>query len=319
MIDVGGYKYSANPFHNHSLASQKPISDRFSDNGVEKRLHYVIKNNDFVISVALPEGTEESFNELLLEAQLLYDCSPVPKDVLQVRQKPFKYKGTVERNDSRKCSLLVSISILSSQHEDMNFVIFIIAKDSKSGKVVANGYSDPIQVISKPDVLRKKREPKAKKRTWNDRITEMLERIEANQQKHQDAIKLVYDQQKEIQVAPKPVSIFSSIPTATPTPSPIEKTSQQKPENKLERAFQDLLAAYKEIATEERPTKIKKLVATTSVGDESCLQDLVSTMQLSFVPTQLTPKSVSSLLTDDLDLNNLINELFAPGEDLSVF
>jgi len=280
----------------------------------------VIKNNEFVISVALPEGTEETFNDLHLEAQLLYDCSPTPKDVLQVRQKPFKYKGTVERNDSRKCSLLVSISILSSQHEDMNFVIYIISKDSKSGKVVANGYSDPIQVISKPDVLRKKREPKSKKRTWNDRITEMLERIEVNQQKHQDAIKLVYDQQKETQVIPKPVSIFaSSVPAATTQPTPTE--APQKAENKLERAFKDLLSAYKEIATEERPTKIKKLVATTSISDESCLQDLVSTMQLSFVPTQLTTsKSSSPLLTDDLDLNNLINELFASGgEDLSVF
>ena len=288
--------------------------DRFSDNGVEKRLHYVIKNNEFVISVALPEGTEETFNELHLEAQLLYDCSPAPKDVLQVRQKPFTYKGTVERNDTRKCSLVVSISILSSQHEDMNFVIFIIAKDSKSGKVVANGYSDPIQVISKPEVLRKKREPKSKKRTWNDRITEMLERIEVNQQKHQDAIKLVYDKQKEIQ--PKTTSIFSntlSAVTMAPTATP------PKPENRLERAFQELLSAYKEIASEERPTKIKKLVATTSIGDESCLQDLVSTMQLSFAPVQLTSKSISPLLTDDLDLNNLINELFAPSEDLSVF
>ena len=162
--------------------------DRFSDNGVEKRLHYVIKNNEFIICVSLPEGTQGSFNDLLLEAQLLYDCSPVPKDVLQVRQKPFKYKGTVERGDIRKCTLNVSISILSSQHEDMNFVIFVTAKDSKTGKVVANGYSDPIQVVSKPDVFRKKQEPKSKKRTWNDRITEMLERIEANQQKHQDAI-----------------------------------------------------------------------------------------------------------------------------------
>ena len=289
--------------------------DRFSDNGVEKRLHYVIKNNEFIICVSLPEGTQGSFNDLLLEAQLLYDCSPVPKDVLQVRQKPFKYKGTVERGDIRKCTLNVSISILSSQHEDMNFVIFVTAKDSKTGKVVANGYSDPIQVVSKPDVFRKKQEPKSKKRTWNDRITEMLERIEANQQKHQDAIKLVYDQQKEIVVPKSSQSVFATAPvTTTNTPAPVMKN----PENRLELAFQELISAYKEIASEERPTKIKKLVANTSISDESCLQDLVSTVQLSFAP-QLTTKSVSPLLTDDLDLNNLINELFAGNENLSVF
>ena len=199
----------------------------------------MIKNNEFIICVSLPEGTQGSFNDLLLEAQLLYDCSPVPKDVLQVRQKPFKYKGTVERGDIRKCTLNVSISILSSQHEDMNFVIFVTAKDSKTGKVVANGYSDPIQVVSKPDVFRKKQEPKSKKRTWNDRITEMLERIEANQQKHQDAIKLVYDQQKEIVVPKSSQSVFATAPvTTTNTPAPVMKN----PENRLELAFQELLS-----------------------------------------------------------------------------
>mmetsp|Transcript_25005 Transcript_25005/g.31823 ORF Transcript_25005/g.31823 Transcript_25005/m.31823 type:complete len:177 (-) Transcript_25005:32-562(-) len=105
----------------------------------------------------------------------------------------------------------------------MNFLLEIKAKDSETNKVVATGFSEPVQVISKPDVLRKKREPKKKKRTWNDRITETLERLEAKQN---ETIRLISSQQ-----------------TCA-----------------FETAFYDLVRAYREMKEEERPTKIRKLV-----------------------------------------------------------
>merc|ERR1712137_50415 len=167
--------------------------DRFSDNGVGKNLHYVIKNAEFSIVMELPQSLEDcSFDGLILESHLLYDCAPEPKEVLQLKQQPFKYKGTVDPDDSRRCIVQASISILSSQHEDMNFVLKFVANDRNDGEPVVVGFSEPVQVISKPDVLRKKREPKKKKRTWNDRITETLERLEAKQN---ETIRLISSQQ----------------------------------------------------------------------------------------------------------------------------
>merc|ERR1712137_1224489 len=157
----------------------------------------VIKNNQFTILVELPKSTKQTFNNLTIEAHLMYDCSPKPKPVLQVRQTPYKYKGIVERDDPRKCTLQVSISILSSQHENMNFVLELTARDSNSNKVVACGYSEPVHVISKPGVLVNLQGAKKKKRTWNDRITERLERIEAKQ-----------NELLALQKAPKPEDTF---------------------------------------------------------------------------------------------------------------
>lgn len=285
--------------------------DRFSDNGVEKNLHYVIKNNEFSVVVELPDNVENTnFNRLAIEAQLLYDCSPKPKEVLQVRQKPYKYKGIVERGDPRKCTLQVSISILSSQHEDMNFLLEIKAKDSETNKVVATGFSEPVQVISKPDVLRKKREPKKKKRTWNDRITETLERLEAKQN---ETIRLISSQQ-----------------TCGMDSDPFQLLNTPKhPSEAFETAFYDLVRAYREMKEEERPTKIRKLV--TGNQFDPTVNEMVSSLHsctssnsldTSF-PSKGKPSSTvtdygtvkteaSDLFPSDFDINNLVEDLFLP-------
>jgi len=281
--------------------------DRFCDNGIEKRLHYVIKNNEFQILVELPEDVQNAtFNDLLLEAQLLYDCSPKPKEVLQVRQKPFKYKGAVETGDLRKCCLQVSISILSSQHEDMNFVLFLQAKNTKTGEVLASGYSDPVQVISKPDVLRKKREPKKKKRTWNDRVTELLERIEAKQTKHDQMLSQI----SANQISSDPFADLFSVHTPSAPVNPFHK---------FERAYCDLVSAYREMEPLERPAKIRKLVQSNP-GDLEDVSSLFSCFQSSLPASSPATDSSSPLkksvqsfapLMDDLDLNNLVSELFS--------
>jgi len=223
--------------------------DRFSDNGVEKNLHYVIKNAEFSVVMELPESIgQHSFDDLLLESHLLYDCAPEPKEVLQLKQQPFKYKGTVDPDNSRSCIVQASISILSSQHEDMNFVLKFVANDRENGEPVVVGYSEPIQVISKPDVLRKKRQPKAKKRTWNDRITETLERMEAKQEE----LLKQFAEQKDVRCI-SPSSSPALVHDQTPTPSPSEN---------FESAFYHLVQAYKNLSADERPSKIRKLFQT---------------------------------------------------------
>jgi len=259
----------------------------------------VIKNNEFLLVVELPAETKTSFNELVLEAQLLYDCSPSPKDVLQVRQKPFRYKSSVDPKDTRKCCLQVSISILSSQHEDMNFLLFLEAKHSKTKEVLASGYSDPVQVISKPDVLRKKREPKQKKRTWNDRVTEMLEQIQ-NKQAEQEKVL-------------KQLSANQSDPLAALFSASSKDLQSASPSQRFERAYHDLLSAYRELAPPERPTKIRKLVESNP-EDTKDLVNLFSDFQ-TLVPYSSPPPPGFPLspspLVEDLDLNNLVSELFS--------
>merc|ERR1712032_701938 len=203
----------------------------------------------------LPKSLEDrSFDDLLLESHLLYDCAPEPKEGLQLKQQPFKYKGTVDPDDSRRCIVQASISILSSQHEDMNFVLKFVANDRDDGEPVVVGFSEPIQVISKPDVLRKKRQPKTKKRTWNDRITETLERMEAKQE---ELLKQLADQK---------------LPSPTPAP-PVQVTSA--PSESFENAFYHLVQAYKNLSADERPSKIRKLFQTPDGLADLTTADLV--------------------------------------------
>merc|ERR1712137_595126 len=232
--------------------------DRFSDNGVEKNLHYVIKNAEFSVVMELPQSLEDcSFDGLILESHLLYDCAPEPKEVLQLKQQPFKYKGTVDPDDSRRCIVQASISILSSQHEDMNFVLKFVANDRNDGEPVVVGFSEPIQVISKPDVLRKKRQPKAKKRTWNDRITETLERMEAKQE---ELLKQLAEQKD------------GCVPSPSPTPA---QTTQSSASESFENAFYHLVQAYKNLSADERPSKIRKLFQTSDGMADLTTADLV--------------------------------------------
>lgn len=291
--------------------------DRFCDNGTEKNLHYVIKNNEFSVLVELPDDVKtQTFSQLSLEANLLYDCSPKPKEVLQVRQRPYKYKGIVERGDPRKCTLQVSISILSSQHEDMNFVLEIKAKDTTTNSIVASGFSEPVQVISKPDVLRKKREPKKKKRTWNDRITETLERIEAKQN---EALRLIQTQQNNSNSQSNSFDdAFQQIFGAT--------TTSQHPSEEFENAFYSLVRAYNQMNESERPRKIRKLMDGNQF--DPSVNELISTMHdqsvaakklAAFPPTlpSYTPvkdktkeQSLGMLEAKDFAFDGLVEDLF---------
>jgi len=225
-----------------------------------------------------------------------------------VRQKPYKYKGIVERGDPRKCTLQVSISILSSQHEDMNFLLEIKAKDTKSNKVVAMGFSEPVQVISKPDVLRKKREPKKKKRTWNDRITETLERLEAKQN---EAIRLISEKTQTRGMDLDPFELL---------------TAPTHPSEAFEKAFYDMVRAYREMNEDERPTKIRKLVDSNQY--DPTVTELVNSLHSSKVdPTvpphkEITPtylaynvkaeaQTNNTAFPSDFDLDGLVEDLFA--------
>lgn len=237
-----------------TLNGQTALStDRCSDNGIEKNLHYVIKNNTYSVDISLPSSVP-TFSSLALEAEILYDSQPKPKDVFQVKATPFKYKGVVDNKNKRRCTLEFSVSVLSSQHEDMNFLVHIVCRDTTTQRLVAEGYSEPMQCISKPDVLRKKRGVKTKKRTWNDRVTESLARLEEMQR----ATLLLVSEQPH-----KAAKLCDSS----------AKAGGEDPSDMFERGFRTMLEAYSKMATEKRAFKVRKMaVAATPTEQQTFLE-----------------------------------------------
>jgi len=73
-----------------------------------------------------------------------------------LKVQPLSYKGIIKEGDSKTCVLELTIGVLSSQHEDMNFKVLIQAVDSTNNNKIANLFicSEPVQVISKPDVFK---------------------------------------------------------------------------------------------------------------------------------------------------------------------
>lgn len=240
-----------------TLNGQTALStDRCSDNGIEKNLHYVIKNNTYSVDISLPASVKPSFSSLALEAEILYDSQPKPKDVFQVKATPFKYKGVVDNKNKRRCTLEFSVSVLSSQHEDMNFLVHIVCRDTATQKLVAEGYSEPMQCISKPDVLRKKRGVKTKKRTWNDRVTEALERLEEMQRA---TLVLMTEQppQKAAKLA-----------------EPCGKAVQEDPADMFERGFRTMLEAYTNMAADKRAFKVRKMAVAANPAEQQAFLEM---------------------------------------------
>lgn len=158
--------------------------EKFNQDGVQKNLHVVVKNNPFILDVqvvcpdqnnnntnsstpsafssaaAIPGSNAVAldFHKITLEAYLLYDCDD-QKEVVCVRATPLSYKGVVNELDPTRCRLELQIAVLSSQHEDMNFRVRLCASNTASKAKLSNlsVTSEPIQVISKPEVLHKKR------------------------------------------------------------------------------------------------------------------------------------------------------------------
>mmetsp|Transcript_10482 Transcript_10482/g.42782 ORF Transcript_10482/g.42782 Transcript_10482/m.42782 type:complete len:204 (-) Transcript_10482:270-881(-) len=138
----------------------------------------------------------------------------------------------------------------------MNFLVHIVCKDSATSKLVAEGYSEPMQCISKPDVLRKKRGVKTKKRTWNDRVTETLERLEEMQRA---TLALVADQPSA---------------KSAKLDGPLAKPCVESPSEKFERGFRTMLEAYSAMSTENRAFKVRKMASSASASEQQTFLEM---------------------------------------------
>lgn len=273
-----------NEIISHSLAIARQTSlevETFCQNGQQKRLHYVIKNNPFFIDVGIEEAllsntaTSRSldFEDITLEASLLYDCSE-DKKVACLKVQPLSYKGIMKEGDSKTCVLELTIGVLSSQHEDMNFKILIQAIDIKTKSKIPNLtiISEPVQVISKPDVLRKKKLPSVPRK--NTANTAILDRLSALEQtlariEKQTCTKsnTPSNSQKDDVRECKAVCV---------KPPKIGGKRKLSPQEHFENAFYVALEAYANLPVSDRPQKVQKLVGDCNTEQKLNFEELIN-------------------------------------------
>lgn len=268
--------------------------EQFVENGQPKSVHYVIKNSAFVLEVALRgmervnstftgtppvlDGETLDFNKITLEASLLYDCRD-EKEVACVKVQPLTYRGIVKKSNPSVCYLEATVKVLSSQHEDMNFKLKFIAVDNQTKRPITEispVYSEPLQVISKPEVLKKKNQPRSntprKNKTKSELILETLARIEATQALQQRQIDNILGDKPSVSPVQKPSVLSSVLPKLGKRPLLETTNSSQK---SLEVAYQQFLAAYRAVPSDERPAKMQKILSSSSDADITTWNSIV--------------------------------------------
>jgi len=321
--------------------------DSFVENGQQKNVHYVIKNSAFVLEVALRKMDKSSplspssnttsspiklesgdnnsslsldFNKVTIEAELLYDCEG-DKSVFKVRSRPLSTKGIVNPTSPCLCKLETIVEVLSSQHEDMNFKIKLTVVDSTTRKkldFIAPVYSAPFQVISKPEVLIKKRQ-RSKKGTRNktkqDQILEALARIEKKQSSQQSQIDYLLgirsndnDSSSSFQTVCTPPVVGQKRPFFD------NQTTSSVPS--LETSYFQFLAAYDRVKRSERPAKLRKLFSNSTPTDLTNFMEAsqyLQSQQYHLQTQTITPQEPQPVLfsAEDINLGPSLEQLLA--------
>lgn len=294
-----------------SIIRQTSIEvETFCQNGRQTKLHYVIKNAPFLIEVKVNNANYD-FEKLTLEACLLYDCADEEKKVMCLKAQPLSYKGTVKEGDVRTFVLELTIGVLSSQHEDMNFKILIQAIETSTltklpdFKVI----SEPVQVISKPEVLKKKKLPTApRKTTLNNTILEKLSNLETT---------ISRIERNTSQALPYSFSLMNNLKSSglhKPTPNSASNINAHPmkrkftPQEELENAFIAFIEAHDKIPQHERPLKMQKLIANASQSHKTSFEDLILNASNGFNRSRLVsqPPSVETKIEISDDFVNTL-------------
>lgn len=174
------------------IRQTSPQQEKVSKNGIQKNVHVVVKNTPFLLQIGLSSplllnSAVIDFKQLVLDIQLIYD-NEFLKPVGFVKTKPCDLKSTVnERGD--QVSVNAKIKVLTSQHEDMFFRIKVRALEPKTKREFnppLEVISAPIKVISKPKQMKKRKA--TKRRSLNDMLVETVQRIESQQEAQQEAL-----------------------------------------------------------------------------------------------------------------------------------
>lgn len=206
------------------------LEEKFSKNGVQKNVHVVVKNNPFVLTIALLDK-QLNFNEMSADIQLVYDCASL-KEVDFVKLKPMDFKAKANE-EGDQLGIEIRIKVLTSQLEDMFFRVKVTLVDSRTHKEISHlmVLSHPIRVVSKPDQVKKK--IKKRKRAPTDNLMDTLHRIEVQQKEQQRLLKRLCVN-----------------PTTTDAPGDnAGESSQDLPVDGFHVAFTEFLAAFKQLSS----------------------------------------------------------------------
>jgi hypothetical protein len=245
-----------------SLAEEK-----FAKNGVQKNVHVVVKNTGFSVTLALAPShiPELDFRRLSIDSTLLYD-SDEEKAVDFVRLKPIEFKARPNETGD-ECTVELRIKVLTSQLEDMFFRIRFRALDSLTKAYIPHlvTYSEPIKVISKPDQIKKKPH-KTKKRNISEMVVDSLQRIEDSQNEHYRMLSQLHNKLQRTSTE------ISTQIAARPHPSSSHHHLQP---DDFEHAFSGFMTAFNGLPADERPTKIRKLIRSTSSREIDQLTEML--------------------------------------------
>jgi len=222
------------------------VEEKFSKNGVQKDVHVVVKNNPFVINLALLDK-QFNFHNLSTEIQLVYDC-PTLKEVDFVKLKPLECKMR-PNEEGDQLTVEIRIKVLTSQLEDMFFRVVLKLVDPRTRKDYSQlvVLSHPIRVVSKPDQVKKK--IKKRKRAPTDSLLDSIGRIEYQQREQQRLLKrLCRAEFGPDAVSPDMPSDYAPLPH--PSPADDEDSSEEvvaEEKDDFRSAFSDFLVAFKQL------------------------------------------------------------------------
>eukprot|EP00005_Dracoamoeba_jomungandri_P001331 CAMPEP_0174253062 /NCGR_PEP_ID=MMETSP0439-20130205/2438_1 /TAXON_ID=0 /ORGANISM="Stereomyxa ramosa, Strain Chinc5" /LENGTH=281 /DNA_ID=CAMNT_0015333873 /DNA_START=56 /DNA_END=898 /DNA_ORIENTATION=- len=240
--------------------------DKIRKNGKIKNVHAVIKNHNFQITLSC--DMENFFLHSSVECTLLYDCVGPEKPVNFIRKSPLNYDCKPSM-DGKTVTVDMCITILSSQHENMLFVI----KFSSSGSTVL---SEPIKVVSKPAQLKINKVKRGRKRTFNDALKESLSRIE-EEQKTQKA--LLSSFLESLQGGQPSLSLSVPPPVCPVFPEEPQKkrikTEDISPKDLFEQQLNDLFATYQTLSDEDSSVILRKVVGSSNVHTQQTWAELV--------------------------------------------
>lgn len=191
-MPIHALQATANPAPQLVVLRQNSLAeDKLVKNGHTKHYHIVVKNSPFLIQLGLSNRAGGYFgkadlnlNQFAFEGRLYYDVDP-EKEVSWVKEKPMECKITINEHQPGLINAEVRLKVLSTQHEDLFFKVKFFAIEKATRREIFQACSSPIKVISKSDQVKKKKEPKPKKkRSATDMLMETLCKIEKRQQEH---------------------------------------------------------------------------------------------------------------------------------------
>jgi len=221
-----------------------------------------------------------NFNHIAFSCELFYDAEDM-KQVDYIKDKPFQFKAKPnERGD--QVQLELRLKVLTSQHEDMFFIVSIQGFDPHTKALIPelHANSHPIRVISKPEQLRKK--DLTHKKTVNETIIDIITKIEQTQSEHTKVLGNIFSRVKGETVLPIKFAAPPVAVTARPAQAevPTKKRGAPAPSLEFETHFSAMLKAYQSLPEEQRGAKARKLATDLSAAETSAMQQLIDQLDV---------------------------------------